>query len=538
MKVTDLICKHSDCKLIYENPVLLPCGGTLCQHHLDDFDNLLKFKCFFCNGEHELTNYDYNQNEKIINMIQSYFDLNPLRKEIKDTFNYLNQKLIEYEQFSSDGYIYDYFEDVRNKVDLHREELKNEIDKRSDEIIRQLKEKEETFKLNSSRIKKMDLDNLKTSNLPSWKNKFRLPEINKKELNDLKSKMNEQIKSIQNEMKRYKNKLLSNETIRFEKYDENSIIFGKVVVELNEYNIQSEDFGKLIRNFNQHSDLVRSIQVDEKSNKLISASIDKTIKIWNFENGYCIKTLYDHQSWVTCLLIISNNKFISGSCDKTIKIWDFNSYECLNTIKTEVWINSFCLVSDNNQVACGCQDGSIQIWNFNDPTRLIKSFKAHSDWIPYLKSIHNYQHLISCSGLKDNKIKIWDLETFKCVKELTGHSNTIYYLEEMALNDYLLSCSEDKTVKLWNMKTCEMIQSIKFEYPVYCVKFLFKKLIAVGLGNDKKGGEIIVFNFEKLKKIRSIQNPNSFIYQLHILSNDNLIGLTGKGDIKLWKFLE
>ena len=38
------------CKLILEKPVTLPCGKTLCQHHLED-TNENKYSCTFCLGE-------------------------------------------------------------------------------------------------------------------------------------------------------------------------------------------------------------------------------------------------------------------------------------------------------------------------------------------------------------------------------------------------------------------------------------------------------------------------------------------------------
>ena len=40
-----------------------------------------------------------------------------------------------------------------------------------------------------------------------------------------------------------------------------------------------------------------------------------------------------------------------------------------------------------------------------------------------------YWPIISCSGEKDMKIKIWNLETFECIKVLDGHLSTIVYLE-------------------------------------------------------------------------------------------------------------
>ena len=55
---------------------------------------------------------------------------------------------------------------------------------------------------------------------------------------------------------------------------------------------------------------------------LVNCSQNKTIKIWNVEQGVCIKTLHGHKSAVFCLQLLSNGSLASGSEDKTIKIWN------------------------------------------------------------------------------------------------------------------------------------------------------------------------------------------------------------------------
>ena len=63
--------------------------------------------------------------------------------------------------------------------------------------------------------------------------------------------------------------------IKFEKYEESSL-FGRLIIYPNK--ILSKDCGELIRSFKGHTRRIVSIQVDEKSNRLISGSEDSTIK--------------------------------------------------------------------------------------------------------------------------------------------------------------------------------------------------------------------------------------------------------------------
>ena len=55
--------------------------------------------------------------------------------------------------------------------------------------------------------------------------------------------------------------------------------------------------------------------------KLISASRDETIRVWNLVNGECEKTLRGHTNSVKCLKLLKNGQLASGSVDSLIKIW-------------------------------------------------------------------------------------------------------------------------------------------------------------------------------------------------------------------------
>ena len=126
----DLICEYECCKLILENPVALPCGNTLCREHLTELND--KFICYFCKEEHLIPANGFVINKTTNKIVNNYFQLNPLRTKIKELFEELNESIEDYQKLDPNVYVFDYFGEIRNKVDLHREELKKEIDQRSD----------------------------------------------------------------------------------------------------------------------------------------------------------------------------------------------------------------------------------------------------------------------------------------------------------------------------------------------------------------------------------------------------------------------
>ena len=527
-----LICRHEDCGLILEEPVTLLCGNNLCKHHLDQCDT--KFKCNFCHKMHTIPEDGFLVNKAFVSIIENYIKLDPLKNEIKKSFDKLSQSINDYENLDQDIYVSDYFNNLKQKVNLHKEELIKEITERCEEVIKELKDKQEKCKSSSNivKIEKFDFYVLKNFILTNLKQKFRAPNMNQNDANELLSIMKQIDEQIESHFVKYKSDLLLGESIEFKMYDKSSS-FGKLVIFSNHDSL-SNNCGQLIRCIDHHSGCIRSIQVDEDSNKMITGSCDKTIKIFDLKSGECLKTLEDHKNWVTSILMIPNSKFISGSWDKKMKIWDLNSYECLSTLDNESQIFSLCLLT-TNKIACGCGDGTINIWSLSNLLR-VKSFKAHSDWIPYMLVTDNTNLLVSCSGFKDKTIKIWNSKTFELIKELAAHTNAIFHIDSIS-NGNLLSSSYDKSVKLWRIETGELLKSIQFEHPIYFVKMLNDDLMAVGIGNNVKG-EIVLYNLSKSSIVKIISAHSSNVYRLKLLPNGDILSGSLNGEIKMWKICD
>ena len=74
-----------------------------------------------------------------------------------------------------------------------------------------------------------------------------------------------------------------------------------------------------------------------------------------------------------------------------------------------------------------------------------------------LQSLGNTNKL--ASGSFDNTIKIWNLDSSKCVKTLVGHKSSVVSLQLLA-NNKLASGSFDNTIKIWNLDNGECVKTL------------------------------------------------------------------------------
>ncbi len=66
--------------------------------------------------------------------------------------------------------------------------------------------------------------------------------------------------------------------------------------------------------------------------RVVSASADDTLKIWDLHSGVALATLEGHDKWVlACAVAPDGRHVVSASDDNTLKVWDLASSACLFT---------------------------------------------------------------------------------------------------------------------------------------------------------------------------------------------------------------
>lgn len=80
--------------------------------------------------------------------------------------------------------------------------------------------------------------------------------------------------------------------------------------------------GESTKRFDGHTGDVLSVSIASNLRQIVSASRDKTVKVWN-TIGECMHTLTSHKDWVSAVRFspdTKSNTVISASWDKTVKV--------------------------------------------------------------------------------------------------------------------------------------------------------------------------------------------------------------------------
>lgn len=103
----------------------------------------------------------------------------------------------------------------------------------------------------------------------------------------------------------------------------------------------------------------------------------------------------------------------------------------------------------------GNSDNNIRLWDL-ETGRCLRLFEGHKSDIYCIEWGPNPRHALS--GAFDNTMRLWDTVTGRCLRVFSGHTHWIFGLAWSADGRRALSCSDDKTVRLWDVKKGQCIR--------------------------------------------------------------------------------
>jgi hypothetical protein len=217
---SQLTCSY--CSKIFRDPILLPCGDSICRDHLKDRDVVKanRIKCKKCNDEFQIKDNEFNTindlNTLIKTLVESRCYLSAeelsLKKVLEDSMRKFFHFYDEFNQNKSilESNVYDHFQEMRFQIDEHRERLTEKSDA-TDEIalamIDESKKYEEMFLKNLKERFQVNFSSFEKSKplegeLNEIEELFRDPDLliqsiremqqkQEKSLNEFQSKLNE-----------------------------------------------------------------------------------------------------------------------------------------------------------------------------------------------------------------------------------------------------------------------------------------------------------------------------------------------------------
>ena len=144
---------------------------------------------------------------------------------------------------------------------------------------------------------------------------------------------------------------------------------------------------------------------------LLSTSNDNSIKIYHTESRTLKHTLTGHTQNVYSARFISPTSVISGSLDRTLKLWDLNRGYCTKNIFTLSSCYDVCpMNADGSLIASGHFDNNVRIWDSKSGNMVREITNLHFQQITSVQMSPDERQILTTS--KDNTMKLIDTRMF------------------------------------------------------------------------------------------------------------------------------
>jgi hypothetical protein len=163
---------------------------------------------------------------------------------------------------------------------------------------------------------------------------------------------------------------------------------------------------RLLRSWSTDS-AIRALAVDRSEQLLVSAG-ESELVLWNLPRGQRLHQLHGHSGAVQAVAIsAAGDLVISAGVDRTIRIWDVATGDLLQVlVGHDRQINCLALTPDGRSIITGSDDKTVKVWRMTDGS-LVNSLFGHNSPVLAL-AIDQAGKILVTGGY--GEIRIWEIE--------------------------------------------------------------------------------------------------------------------------------
>ncbi|XP_072047312.1 LOW QUALITY PROTEIN: coatomer subunit beta'-like [Amphiura filiformis] len=186
--------------------------------------------------------------------------------------------------------------------------------------------------------------------------------------------------------------------------------------------------------FEAHSDYIRAIAVHPTQPFILTSSDDMLIKLWDWEKKWqCSQVFEGHTHYVMQIVFNpkDNNTFASASLDRTVKVWQLGSSTPNFTLEGhEKGVNCVDYYSggDKPYLVSGADDRLVKIWDYQNKT-CVQTLEGHAQNVSCV-SYHPELPIIM-TGSEDGTARIWHANTYRLETTLNYGLERVWTIANM-----------------------------------------------------------------------------------------------------------
>jgi WD40 repeat protein len=201
-----------------------------------------------------------------------------------------------------------------------------------------------------------------------------------------------------------------------------------------------------------HGRTVKSAAYSPDGTRIVTASTDKTARIWDARTGAALAVLSGHGGLVwSAAYSPDGTRIVTASGDKTARIWDARTGAALTVLSGhggEVYSAAYS--PDGMRIVTASDDQTARIWDARTGAPLaVLSGHAGALW----SAAYSPDGTRIVTASHDKTARIWEARTGAQLAVLSGHGGPLWFAAYSPDGTRIVTASEDKTARIWDART-------------------------------------------------------------------------------------